>query len=211
MIAERPTTKPSGVEETEDNLFEGLSFPDVPTAPIAPVYVSPAVVPKPPEVLQRPESKLSPTEHVNVKNPPVGSEAGKKSGNLSALYATEVLVFVSIRPKTALLFIHKLLFYFAQVVTSDSRTLYPELPSFADHLAEEDHNAYNNYAASQYEESASLLPRVNALSPQSQHQLQDSAHQNPELVTELVMENSRLAEEVANLKRMLDDQQVRIM
>jgi hypothetical protein len=110
-----------------------------------------------------------------------------------------------------------------QVITSDSHnTMYPELPSFADHLIEENDSgvqssayAYNSYSAEQNEETASLLPRQsNAAVPISSgahmysNPLVGTREEAPELVTDLVRENSRLADEVANLKRILQDQQV---
>jgi hypothetical protein len=91
MIAERPT-KTRAAENTEEDLFEGLSFPEVPTAPIAPsAYMQPTVTQKPPEVLQRPESRPSQVDVESAKVvAPAVMEAPKRPTNLSALYATEV-------------------------------------------------------------------------------------------------------------------------
>jgi hypothetical protein len=114
-------------------------------------------------------------------------------------------------------------------VTSDSGKLYPDLPSLAEPHEEEAQGltnsyTYNSYSAEQNDESASLLPRQSTAAvpivagtsitsagvtsrpvSQSVHTPQtDSGH--PELITELVTENSRLAEEVANLRRMIEGQ-----
>jgi hypothetical protein len=228
MIAERPT-KTRAAENTEEDLFEGLSFPEVPTAPIAPsAYMQPTVTQKPPEVLQRPESRPSQVdvEPSKVVAPAV-MEAPKKPTNLSALYATEVrnrktlpCLSVCLSPWPT--------FSALQVVTSDSGKLYPDLPSFAEHHEEAqgltNSYTYNSYSAEQNDESASLLPRQSTAAvpivartsitsagvtshsgSQSVHSPQtDSGH--PELITELVTENSRLAEEVANLRRMIEGQ-----
>jgi hypothetical protein len=105
--------------------------------------------------------------------------------------------------------------------------MYPELPSFAEHLIEENDGgvqssayAYNSYSAEQNEETASLLPRQSSAAvpissggnmysnPLLGTSTRSEEGAAPELVTDLVRENSRLADEVANLKRILHDQQV---
>lgn len=57
------------------------------------------------------------------------------------------------------------------------------------------------------DESASLLPRQSSAAVPVVTSSAGSAHKEaPELVTDLMRENTRLADEVANLRRILEDQ-----
>jgi hypothetical protein len=86
MIAERPAKSTCSSDEVE-NLFDGLSFPEVPTAPISAPAMRVPEVAKPVPVLQRPESK--PVVEASLPVNAAATET-KKPFNLSALYATEV-------------------------------------------------------------------------------------------------------------------------
>lgn len=192
MIAERSaaTGNSSGVEI---DLFAGLTFPDVPSAPI--------------EVTPRPSTGYASTANEYSKsivsavemNLDEVEKISRKSGNLSALYATEV-------------------------IPASSNLMYPDLPSLGGGLSrdlEEDATYSNTYSASQHDESESLLPKSSVSVRPQFHESSSATHQSvshdptysatrngeaPELITDLVMENSRLADEVANLRKMLSDQ-----
>ena len=90
MIAQRQQEQEEPEENIGDNLFEGLSFPDVPTAPVSvPSIVTQNTTVRKPDILQRPEFKPVVTEAAPLQ-PTVSAVAGKKKGNLSALYSPEV-------------------------------------------------------------------------------------------------------------------------
>lgn len=78
--------------------------------------------------------------------------------------------------------------------------MYPELPSFSMRSGEDEENS---------EETTSLLHRQSntfkGALPTTGHQT--TASEDPGLVTDLMRENTRLADEVANLRRILQDQQ----
>ena len=78
--------------------------------------------------------------------------------------------------------------------------MYPELPSFSMRSGEDEENS---------EETTSLLHRQSntfkGALPTTGHKTTSS--EDPGLVTDLMRENTRLADEVANLRRILQDQQ----
>eukprot|EP01032_Pedospumella_encystans_P019914 gene19914-22633_t len=218
MIAERPKQQESSLVEVD--LFEGLSFPEVPSAPVAvsnatqaSFVTNPAPASKTLEVKQM----SSPVSVVNKKEPIV-----PKAGNLSSLYATSES---------------------HEVYTSNA---YPELPSLGSVMngseLQEDRTQSNSYSAA-LDESESLLPKpsgsvmpyvtqaadplytppgtIHSYNPYHQPvvETRDANHNNaimartteasaaPDLISDLVTENSRLADEVANLRRILHQQQ----
>mmetsp|Transcript_11851 Transcript_11851/g.26331 ORF Transcript_11851/g.26331 Transcript_11851/m.26331 type:complete len:240 (+) Transcript_11851:78-797(+) len=211
MMATRD--KPAAESKSEENLFMGLSFPDVPTAAVAvPDNAPPLSEGSLAEIPLTDLTELAPQPMVETKPQPAQRKLGS---NLSALYSAEEEVH------------HK-------------SPLYPELPSFNASEAPPS-NSTSTYAStsyapsasasasasisassasmymlpeeeeSEYTESASLLPRTVCVAPLNGASAAPSTagevgEAGGELVTELVRENTRMADELRNLRRILEDQ-----
>lgn len=89
MIAERPE-KSKIQDDAEEDLFQGLNFPEVPTAPVAPTHLTymkddiNTTSSQAKEIIIQESNFILDSKSVN-KN-----ESEKRKTNLATLYATEV-------------------------------------------------------------------------------------------------------------------------